>query len=525
MDDAERRTMKRSRFDQTEPEPRRPSRFDRRSRSPPSKRSDAPRERSPISRPDGDTKRPGVDPAAAAAAAAAKINAQLQAKKGIHHADVPSIKSPSDSDSTPAPPLGKTKEGGVIGGDMYVSDGDYIKDIEINDLRNKYVITRSATLNDIKAQTGADVTTRGKYLPDKSMATPTNPPLYLHVTSTSKEGLEKAVAIIEDLMKQELPNLVDERRLRRREQDTVERDEYGRRKWPEEKIPINLEPLPGFNLRAQVVGQGGAYVKHIQHETGCRVQIKGRGSGFLEQATNRESDEDMFLHVTGREIEMVQKAKELCEDLIDNVKQQYEEFKSRPPRSYGGGGGGDHRGGYGERRTYGDRGGYGDRGSYGDHGGHGGHGGHPSRGGDSYHGYGRNSYSNEPRSASPNTPTTSSAPTATTSASAADYAAQYAQYYGGQDPYAAYGGYAAYVQYYQQYYAAAQAQAAQQGSPAPPSGPAPPTSAAPPPPPADSPPPPPPPSTAAPPPPPPGSGPSLPGVSGGYGSVPPPPGL
>jgi hypothetical protein len=39
-------------------------------------------------------------------------------------------------------------------------------------------------------------------------------------------------------------------------------------------------------------------VKHIQQETQCRVQIKGRGSGYLEQATNRESDEDMFLHVT-----------------------------------------------------------------------------------------------------------------------------------------------------------------------------------------------------------------------------------
>jgi hypothetical protein len=58
-----------------------------------------------------------------------------------------------------------------------------------------------------------------------------------------------------------------------------------------------LEPIPGFNLRAQVVGGGGAFVKHIQHETGCRVQIKGRGSGYLEAATNRESDEDMFLHV------------------------------------------------------------------------------------------------------------------------------------------------------------------------------------------------------------------------------------
>ncbi len=58
---------------------------------------------------------------------------------------------------------------------------------------------------------------------------PQNPPLYLHVTSTSKEGLDKAVAKIEEMMKQELPQLVDERRFRRREQEPpVERDEFGR---------------------------------------------------------------------------------------------------------------------------------------------------------------------------------------------------------------------------------------------------------------------------------------------------------
>lgn len=77
----------------------------------------------------------------------------------------------------------------------------------------------------------------------------------------------------------------------------MERDEFGRRKWPDAKIPIDLEPIPGFNLRAQVVGHGGSYVKHIQQETNCRVQIKGRGSGYLEAATNHESDEDMYLHV------------------------------------------------------------------------------------------------------------------------------------------------------------------------------------------------------------------------------------
>jgi hypothetical protein len=66
MDDSERRTAKRSRFDQTEPEPKRASRFDRRSRSPPSKRSE-PRDRSPLPK-DGDDapKQPAVDAAAAA---------------------------------------------------------------------------------------------------------------------------------------------------------------------------------------------------------------------------------------------------------------------------------------------------------------------------------------------------------------------------------------------------------------------------------------------------------------------------
>ncbi|KAI1139669.1 hypothetical protein F5Y05DRAFT_379712 [Hypoxylon sp. FL0543] len=497
MDDTERRTAKRSRFDQTEPEPRR-SRFDRRSRSPPAKRQEHDRDRSPLSK-DGEnhapeSKKSPVDPAAAAAAAAAKINAQIQAKKGIQHVDVPPIKTASES---PGPSATSASGGNVanINGEMYIADGDYIKDIEVNDLRNRYLLTKSSTQKMIKEETGADVTTRGNYYPDKSMATPSNPPLYLHITSTSKAGLEAAVAKIEEMMKQELPNLVDERRFRRRDQEQVERDEFGRRKWPEAKIPIGLEEIRGFNLRAQIVGHGGSYVKHIQQETGCRVQIKGRGSGYLEASTNRESDDDMYLHVAGPDPKMVEKAKELCEDLIANVKEQYEEFKSRPPRQHYGGHGG---GGYGER-SYGDRSYGGDR--YGDR---------QGSGSGSYGGYG--GYNNSPNpaanSASPAPPAQGSPPT-----SNADYAAQYAQYYGGQDPYAAYGGYAAYVQYYQQYYAAAQA--AQQGSATPPVPGA--SVSPPPPPPSEAPPPPPPAGSAPPPPPPPGAG--------SYGSVPPPPGL
>ncbi|GAQ07884.1 uncharacterized protein C30D11.14c [Aspergillus lentulus] len=484
MADDERRA-KRSRFDQTEPEPRRASRFDRRSRSPSSRQPESTRTRSPLSREpfspgaDDSRKSGSVDPAAAAAAAAAKINAQLQAKKGIQHVDVPPIRSTASPAPNAASPS-STSDSKKLNPEIYVADGDYIKDIEINDLRNRYTLTKGSTQKMIKDQTGADVTTRGSYYPDKSMATAANPPLYLHVTSTSKEGLEKAVALIDELMQKELPNLVDERRFRRREPDPVERDEYGRRKWPEERIPVDLEPIPGFNLRAQVVGQGGAYVKHIQQKTRCKVQIKGRGSGFLEPSTGRESDEPMFLHVAGPDPNDVQAAKELCEDLLANVREQYQRFKENPPQhSYGG---------YGQR------------------------------GGDRYYGGGYGGgYSSQHNQQHSNSPSATASPAQAASGtsgaagagSPADYSAQYAQYYGA-DPYAAYGGYQNYVAYYQYYQQAAQQQ--QQHQPSQSQSPAPP-----PPPPASEAPPPPPPGSGSPPPPPPGGG--------SYSAVPPPPGL
>lgn len=42
----------------------------------------------------------------------------------------------------------------------------------------------------------------------------------------------------------------------------------------------------------------GMFVKYIQQETGTRVQIKGIGSGFVDQETGQEHDEPMYIHVT-----------------------------------------------------------------------------------------------------------------------------------------------------------------------------------------------------------------------------------
>jgi hypothetical protein len=146
---------KRSRFDQTESDAR-PSRFDRRSRSP---RNSEPRQRtrSPLSStnspaPGGERK----DAAAAAAAAAAKINASIQARKGIQHVDVPPIRSvrqphprPNQALTRPAqtdsPSAGGGQSPGGLNADIYTQDGDFIRDIEVNDLRNRYTLTKGST--------------------------------------------------------------------------------------------------------------------------------------------------------------------------------------------------------------------------------------------------------------------------------------------------------------------------------------------------------------------------------------------
>lgn len=140
---------KRSRFDQVVAEPRKNSRFDRRSRSPSSRQSEPRRSRSPVASRSpsvSEAKGAPLDAAARAAAAAAKINADLQARKGIQHVDVPPIRSTSNP--TPDPPAPKISSGqstSKLDGDIYVADGDFIKDIEVNDLRNRYTLTKGST--------------------------------------------------------------------------------------------------------------------------------------------------------------------------------------------------------------------------------------------------------------------------------------------------------------------------------------------------------------------------------------------
>ncbi|KAF5318677.1 hypothetical protein D9619_010918 [Psilocybe cf. subviscida] len=202
--------------------------------------------------------------------------------------------------------------GPLASGDKDAHDAEFTQDIDINDVRNRYLLTRGSTQDQIHDETGASVGTRGVWYPDRSKATEKDPPLYIHISARTKEILDKAVAKVHELIAMDMGSLVEKGDKTRE-----------RRKWPEEKLPVGLESIRNFNIRAKVVGPSGSFVKYIQAETSTRVQIKGLGSGFIDQETGAEEPIPLYIHITGPDEGQVARAKLLTEDLLLVVRQEH----------------------------------------------------------------------------------------------------------------------------------------------------------------------------------------------------------
>ncbi|KAJ3081853.1 hypothetical protein HK102_002095, partial [Quaeritorhiza haematococci] len=290
-----------------------------------------------VSQQQPDTNGKSKDAKDLAAEAALRINAMLAARGVPVKPVIPVVgasstsgaeSTGSSSPGTPASSATTPISSSEVKGAAKEKKEEFFKDIEINDVKNRYLLTKGATQVKIKEDTGADVITRGRFYPDKSLATEKDPPLYLHVVAQTQESLDQAVEQINELIEQASVPLVEPRYQERQSAPP-------QRQFFSEKVFVGIEPDRTFNVRAKLVGPQGQYVKHIQNQTNTRVQLKGRGSGFIEHHSGTEAAEALHIHVTGTSQEAVDNAKKLCEDLIDTVKAEYEEMKKqRPPPMY-----------------------------------------------------------------------------------------------------------------------------------------------------------------------------------------------
>ncbi|OAQ25840.1 hypothetical protein K457DRAFT_752809 [Linnemannia elongata AG-77] len=289
---------------------------------------------------DGADQSPANAAAAAAAIAAAKLNAMLVAKGQAPASTTPDLNS-NGAPAPAAPTAAGSDESSAAGRPAPGANrerDEFFKDIDINDVKHRYILTKGSVQTQIQRDTTADVTTRGKYYPDRSMATEKDPPLYLHVTALTQEALDLALQKIDELINEaENPASLPPQRDSFAPPSRMPGGPPPRHHQPfpfQTRVEINMDSERTFNVRAKIVGPGGQYVKHVQNETRTRVKLKGQGSGFLEVETGREAEEPLYISILGNTQEEVDEAERLCKDLVETVRAEYERMKSRPPAPY-----------------------------------------------------------------------------------------------------------------------------------------------------------------------------------------------
>lgn len=253
----------------------------------------------------------------------AKITANLQAKGiNIQNHPQPTTTTNTTTSSTTASPT-VTSDPYNLNKESSSNKGKFCKNIEINDVKNKYMLTKASLLDKLQEETKAEIITRGKYYSNKALATAKDPPLYLHVAAETQEILDNAVKKIQEIIDSKPPVIVHT--------DTTTSAYHKPAGQPSKrfhtaKIFIGIDDRT-FNTKTKLIGIQGANVKHINRETGARLQLRGKGSGFIEQTSGTEAFEPMFFHISSLTEEGLEKAKQLVEDLIKTVKAEYEKFK------------------------------------------------------------------------------------------------------------------------------------------------------------------------------------------------------
>jgi len=115
-----------------------------------------------------------------------------------------------------------------------IHDGEFTQDIDINDVRNRYMLTKGSTQQQVRRhtlslrriylsqtfvsifcqihdETGASVSTKGIWYPDRARATERDPPLYLHISANTKEILQTAIDKVNELIAVDMGSLVEDK--------------------------------------------------------------------------------------------------------------------------------------------------------------------------------------------------------------------------------------------------------------------------------------------------------------------------
>lgn len=92
------------------------------------------------------------------------------------------------------------------------------------------------------------------------------------------------------------------------------------------QFTIGIEEESEFKVVRKLLGSHGSHVKSIAEESGAKLRLRGRGSGFLEGPNQVEASDPLMLCISVENWWGYEKAKHLVWEHIENVYKQYRSF-------------------------------------------------------------------------------------------------------------------------------------------------------------------------------------------------------
>lgn len=102
---------------------------------------------------------------------------------------------------------------------------------------------------------------------------------------------------------------------------------------PQCQFFIGIEEDSKFKVTRKVLGPHGQHMKVIAEQSGAKLRLRGRGSGFLEGTEKQESTDELMLCVSAPDGAGYAEAVRLVSELLDRVYEDYRAFCRKSGRA------------------------------------------------------------------------------------------------------------------------------------------------------------------------------------------------
>jgi len=209
-------------------------------------------------------------------------------------------------------------------------NGGYFAEYDINDTLARAFLVKQSTQDLISNQSGASVKLSGRYLDneEKRKAVITglgDKALTLLIQADISAKVLVAIHKVKDVIRGYEKNGASGSY---NNYGLSTNQQHNQHHFVQEKLFLGFEQYhPEFNAVQHLIGADASNFTFIIQQTNAKIFLRGKGSGYMEQNSGRESFEALHIYISHPDQNGLAQARQLCESLIASVRHRYNEFQ------------------------------------------------------------------------------------------------------------------------------------------------------------------------------------------------------